>query len=67
MTPRHTDRLSAHFSAELGGWKRPLHATPGNLTLSQRGKIWLGIIVWCAMTFGALAWVAASLYGGGAQ
>ena len=65
VAPAPPSAGGAHLNAELGAWKKPLLAKPGNVTLSQRGKIWLGIFVWCAATWGALFWVAASLYRGG--
>jgi hypothetical protein len=37
------------------------------MTLSQRGKIWLAVIVWSVMTWGSLFWVMASLYRGAGQ
>lgn len=70
-----------HFSAQLGAWVKPLHTDeparqrsvpraakrrPGHVTLSQRGKVWLAVAIWCALTWGGLAWAVASLYRGGA-
>lgn len=67
------------FSAKLGAWIRKpssaersqqgfvqaaLRRRAGNLTLSQRGKLWLGVTVWCAICLGGFAWAMISLYQG---
>lgn len=75
------DGGAPHFSAQLGAWVKPLHTDergrqgfvqraakrrrPGNLTLSQRGKLWLAIVAYCAAVWCAGAWVWCSLYGAG--
>lgn len=38
----------------------------GNVTLSQRIKVWLCIALWSAMTWAAFAWAVTSMYRGGA-
>lgn len=54
---------SPSFSAKLGAWRKPLLSNQrgqqgfvrrrGNVTLSQRARIWLALVI-----LSALAWVA---------
>lgn len=72
-TPHFSVKLPAlggtHPITERTGCRSCSGATrrPGNMTLSQRGKIWLAVIVWSVMTWGSLFWVMASLYRGAGQ
>lgn len=69
-----------YFSAEIGAWRTPHHTAerprqrsvpgaakrrPGNLTLAQRCKIWLAVILYCATCWGLFAWLVHDLYLGG--
>jgi hypothetical protein len=69
-----------YFSAKLGAWVRPprdvrttrprsgsKRRNYGNVTLSQRGKIWIAAILYCAAVFTAGAWVWIDLYKGSGQ
>jgi hypothetical protein len=72
---------AADFSAKPGAWVKPLrsaertkprfgfHAAkrPGNVTLSQRGKIWLAVVIYCAAVWSAGIWVWVDLYKGSGQ
>ena len=66
-----------HFSAKLGAWvRRPESGStplgrcgspatkrrPGNVSLAERAKIWLAVILYSAGVWALLAWVWHDLY-----
>jgi hypothetical protein len=67
--------VAPHFSARLGAWVKPLRTAertkqgfvrrPGNVTLSERGKVWLAIILYCAACWAGLAWIWHDFFVGG--